>query len=172
MYVAPNPFTYATRSDKRLLEFLSRPEQDERLGIGAAERALLSRHVPETRLVREGDVDRLAQAKEKLVFKPTHGFACRGLLPASQVGRSRLRRVLKRGVPYVAQSRVPKAEVVADGQRLWADLRVWSHRGHRFLLSGRASRHPELLDLAPPGGWLPTYAGSGEGVSGPVDSSR
>ena len=35
VYVAPNPFTYATRSDKRLLEFLSLPSWDRDLGIEA-----------------------------------------------------------------------------------------------------------------------------------------
>ena len=157
VYVAPNPFTYATRSDKRLLELLSHRDWDEQLGIEAAERALLERHVPQTWLVRADNVDRLVEHKDSLVFKPAHGFAGHGLLPASQVGRSRLRRLLKRGIPYVAQRCVPKPSMSTDGQRLWTDLRVWSYRGRRFLLSGRASRHPGFIDLTPPGGWLPTY---------------
>jgi len=158
IYVAPNPFTYATRSDKRLLELLSHREWDQQLGIAAAERALLERHVPQTWLVREDNLDRMVEEKDSLVFKPAHGFASHGLLSASQVGRSRLRRLLKRGLPYVAQRRVAKRSMCADGQDLWTDLRVWSYRGRRFLLSGRASRHPEFVDLRPPGGWLPTYA--------------
>ncbi len=39
---------------------------------------------------------------------------------------------------------------------LWTDLRVWAYRGEIFCLSGRASCHPERLDLTLPGGWLPT----------------
>ncbi len=39
VYVAPNPFTYATRSDKRLLEWLSLPDWDKELGIEPRERA-------------------------------------------------------------------------------------------------------------------------------------
>jgi hypothetical protein len=157
IYVAPNPFTYATRSDKRLLELLSHPDWDQELGIGAAERTLLSRHVPETRLLRAENLDLLAQKKDALVFKPAHGFAGHGLLPPAQLGRSRLRRLLQRGVPYVAQRRVSKPSIDIGGQRLWMDLRVWSYREQRFLVSGRASRHPEHIDLRPPGGWLPTY---------------
>jgi hypothetical protein len=38
VYVAPNPFSYATRSDKRLLELLSTPERDDELGINPDER--------------------------------------------------------------------------------------------------------------------------------------
>ena len=45
--VEPNPFTYATRSDKRLLEPLSRPVSAVELGIRPDERALLSVHVSE-----------------------------------------------------------------------------------------------------------------------------
>jgi len=31
---------------------------------------------------------------------------------------------------------------------LWTDLRVWAYRGERVLLSGRASRHPDSVDLS------------------------
>lgn len=159
VYVAPNPFTYATRSDKRLLEWLSTPEHDHELGILPDERELLSAHVPETRVLREENVDELAASREDWFFKPSRGFASHGLLPGAQVGRTRLRRLLKKGESYVAQRSAPKRRLETDdGVSLWVDLRVWAHRGERFLLSGRASRHPDRLDLAPPGGWLPTYA--------------
>jgi hypothetical protein len=36
-------------------------------------------------------------------------------------------------------------------------LRVWAYRGERFLISARASKRADLLDLASPGGWLPTF---------------
>jgi len=161
VYVAPNPFSYATRSDKRLLELLSLPDHDRTLGIRPEERAVLSRHVPETRLVCEENLDPLVSRRQDLVFKPAHGYASRGLLPAHEVGRRRLRRLLKKGERYVAQRRVPKASLVSAGDpagRLWADLRVWAYRGARTLLSGRGSRSPDSLDLRRPGGWLPTYA--------------
>jgi hypothetical protein len=163
VYVAPNPFSYATRSDKALLALLSRADADERVGIRPDERAVLATHVPATWLVREGDVARIAAQRDELVLKPAHGYAGRGLLDRSQVGRSRLRRLLRQGVPYVAQQRVPKARLASDdGIELWADLRVWAYRGECFLVSGRASRHPDRIDLAPPGGWLPTYVCTAE----------
>jgi hypothetical protein len=161
VYVAPNPFSYVTRSDKKLLELLSRPDRDAELGIRAEERAVLSAHVPQTWLLRDDNVEELARRREELVFKPIHGFAGRGLLESSRVGRSRLRRLLRQGKGYVAQQRVPKSCLSvegAEGAPLWTDLRVWAYRGERFLLSGRASRRPDLLDLAPPGGWLATFA--------------
>lgn len=158
VYVAPNPFTYATRSDKRLLEWLSLPHWDEDLGVQSGERQILSAHVPETHVVRAENVDMLAQRKHDFVFKPLHGFAGRGLLDSAAVGRARLRRLVKHGEGYVAQRRVPKPCVEVDGARLWTDLRVWAYRGEIFLLSGRASRRPDRLELTPPGGWLPTYA--------------
>ena len=162
VYVAPNPFTYATRSDKRLLEFFCFPDWDAQLGIQPSEGILLSAHVPETRLIREDNVEEIAARKAEFFFKPLGGFAGRGLLPSSQVGRSRLRRLLKQGKNYVAQKRVPKSSLSLSGTGeshcLWTDLRVWAYRGEPFLLSGRASRHRDFLDLTPPGGWLPTYA--------------
>jgi hypothetical protein len=161
VYIAPNPFTYATRSDKHLLEFLSSPAWDEELGIQSQERAVLSAHVPETHLLRPDNLERLARDRQEFFFKPSHGFASHGLLTGSQVGSTRLRRLLKKGEPYVAQRNVPKFRLETDQPErlcLWADLRVWAYRGERFLLSGRASRRPDTLDLSPPGGWLPTYA--------------
>jgi hypothetical protein len=161
VYMAPNPFTYATRSDKRLLEWLSTPVRDVDLGIEPGEREILGAHVPETRVVREENVDELARCSSDWFFKPSHGFASHGLLPGAEVGRSRLRRLLKKGHSYVAQRSVPKPRLeTGEGTSLWVDLRVWAYRGKRFLLSGRASRKPDRLDLSPPGGWVPTYVSS------------
>ena len=78
VYVAPNPYTYATRSDKRLLQELSQPLRDEELGITAEERAMLGAHIPETRVITEENVDELVERKDEFVFKPMHGFAGRG----------------------------------------------------------------------------------------------
>jgi hypothetical protein len=158
VYVAPNPFTYVTRSDKRLLEWLSLPDWDTDLEIEPAERKILSDHVPATHLIRMENLEELAQRKNEFVFKPLHGFAGRGLLDSAAVGRARLRRLIAHGEGYVAQRRVPKTRLKLDGVPLWTDLRVWAYRGEIFQLSGRASRRPDRLDLAPPGGWLPTYA--------------
>jgi hypothetical protein len=86
VYAAPNPFTYATRSDKRLLEWLSLPDWDKDLGIEPAVRRILSAHVPETHLIRNENLDALAQRKKDFAFKPLHGFAGRGLLASAAVG--------------------------------------------------------------------------------------
>jgi hypothetical protein len=162
VYVAPNPFTYATRSDKRLLEFLSLPDWDQELGILPEERTLLSAHVPETYLLREENLDEIAAKKATFFFKPVHGFASHGVLTSSQVGKGRLRQLLRKGSAYVAQKTVPKPTLLSEAESgnvtLWTDLRVWAYRGERYLISGRASKHRDLLDLAPPGGWLPTFA--------------
>ncbi|HKH80828.1 MAG TPA: hypothetical protein VKA03_04310 [Methylovirgula sp.] len=158
VYAAPNPFTYVTRSNKRLLEWLSLPQWDGNHGIDAEERRILSAHVPVTHVLRADNVDMLAQGKRDFVFKPMHGFAGRGLLDSAAVGRVRLRRLLRAGEGYVAQKRVAKPWMEVDGTRLWTDLRVWAYRGEIFLVSGRASKRPDRLALAPPGGWLPTFA--------------
>ena len=158
VYVAPNPFTYATRSDKRLLEYLSLPNWDKELEIEPEERRILSDHVPETHVIRTDNLEGLAQRKQQYVFKPLHGFAGRGLIGSDAVGRARLRRLISHGQGYLAQMFVPKPSLEIDGVILWADLRVWAYRGEIFHLSGRASGRPDRLELTPPAGWLPTYA--------------
>lgn len=157
VYVAPNPSTYATRSDKRLLEWLSLPHWDEELGIQPEERRVLSAHTPETHVVRAENLNMLAERKQDFVFKPLHGFAGRGLLDNAAVGHARLRRLVRHGEGYVAQRWVAKPAMEIQGVSLWADLRVWAYRGQIFEVSGRASRRRDRLELTPPGGWLPTY---------------
>lgn len=160
VYVAPNPFTYATRSDKRLLQWLSSSRSDRELGILPEERAVLSAHVPETYLLQDENLSELAAKKTEFFFKPAHGFASHGVLTSSQVGSARLRQLLKRNRPYVAQKTIPKPTLSASRPgaevTLWTDLRVWAYRGERFLVSGRASMQRDRIDLTPPGGWLPT----------------
>ena len=159
VYVAPNPFTYATRSDKRLLEFLSLPSWDRELGIEAGEREVLSRHIPETHLLRADNVEAIAEDRHRFVFKPIRSHASRGFLPSARVGRSRLQRLVRRGEGYVAQRKVGRPEIrLDDGSSVWVDLRVWAYRGERVLLSGRTSVDEDSLDLRPPAGWLPTFA--------------
>ena len=120
----------------------------------------MSAHVAETHVITEDNVDELVERKGEFVFKPTHGFAGRGLLDSAAVGRRRLRRLLRKGQAYVAQKKVAKLPMTAPGtekRQLWTDLRVWAYRGERFLLSGRASTRPDRLDLTSPGGSLPTF---------------
>jgi len=157
VYVAPSPTTYATRSDKRLLEWLSSPARDAELAITAEERRILSAHTPESRVLREDNLEALAREARGLVFKPLHGHAGRGVLDGAEVGRERLRRLLKRGDGYIAQKRVDKARVEVDGAPVWTDLRLWAYRGQPLAVSSRASRRQERMDLAPPGGWAPTF---------------
>lgn len=167
VYVAPNPFTFATRSDKRLLSFLSHRDWDAELGIDTAERATIGAHVPETLIVDAANVETLVERKSELVFKPARGFAGRGLLASDVTGRGRLRRLLRKQVPYVAQKKVGKFVIPAPGgpdQRLWADVRIWAYRGRLWQLAGRASTRPDRLDLTSPGGWLPTYRGDQAGA--------
>ncbi len=157
IYISPNPFSYATRSDKRLLAWLSASGRDTELGIQPDERLLLNAHVPETQVLSEHNVERLAAQKDTFVFKPMHGFAAHGVLPSNQVGRSRLKRLLRKGQSYVAQQRVAKPCMDTAEGRVWNDLRVWAYKGRCFMLSGRASGDPERMQLQPPGGWLPTF---------------
>ena len=117
--------------------------------------------MPETYLLTAENLDEIAARKAAFFFKPAHGFASHGALPSSQVGKGRLRQLLSKKLSYVAQRTVPKPVLDSAGNAseapLWTDLRVWSYRGERYLISGRASKQRDHIDLNPPGGWLPTF---------------
>ena len=122
---------------------------------------MLSRHIPETQLLRPDNIDAIVENRDRFVFKPMRSHASRGFLPSARVGRSRLQRLVRRGEGYVAQRKVGRPEIrLDDGSSVWADLRVWAYRGERVLLSGRTSVDADSLDLRPPAGWLPTFAAS------------
>jgi hypothetical protein len=121
----------------------------------------MSTHVPATYLLGPENLNEIAANKAAFFFKPVHGFASQGVLRSSQVGKGRLRQLLRKGSAYVAQKTVPKPTLVSEGNdekvTLWTDLRIWAYHGERYLISGRASKQRDLLDLRPPGGWLPTF---------------
>ena len=71
----------------RLLEWLSLPDWDRELGIEPAERRMFTAHVAETHVLTSDNLERLAERKLDLVFNPALGFAGRGLLDSSSVGR-------------------------------------------------------------------------------------
>ncbi len=163
VYVAPNPFTYLSRSDKRLFELLSHGDRDDEVGILPDERAVLSRRVPETIVLRDDNADELARRKHELFFKPARGYASHGTISGESVGRSRLARLLRGGEPYVAQRFVAQGRVVipgAEAEPLYTDLRVWAYRGERYLVSGRASTREDRRELRA-GGWVPTFVAGG-----------
>ncbi len=139
VYAAPNPFTYVTRSNKRLLEWLSLPQWDGNHGIDAEERRILSAHVPVTHVLRADNVDMLAQGKRDFVFKPMHGFASRGLLDSAAVGRVRLRRLLRAGEGYVAQRRVGSPGWKSM-ERVFGPTFAYGRTGARYSLSQGAPR--------------------------------
>ena len=129
VYAAPNPFTYATRSDKGLMEWLSSPRSGRRPRHRAGERRISSAHVPETHVLRADNAEMLARRKARLrlqaaawICEPRphrqrRGRAC-AAAPARQCKATAMSR--RNG------SRSPACEV--DGERLWTDLRVWAYR--------------------------------------------
>jgi hypothetical protein len=158
VYVAPNPVTYLTRSDKQLLELLSDPAHDVELGILPDERAVLAARVPETHVLREANLDALAARKHELFFKPARGYASHGTIAGANVGRSRLHRLLRDGELYVAQRFVDKGRLAVPGvaEPMQTDLRVWAYRGARYLMAGRAVQSEERRDPRA-GGWVATF---------------
>src|SRR5690625_2885357 len=108
----------------------------QKLGIQSEERAVLSAHIPETHWLRPNNIEEIARRKEDFVFKPAQGFAAQGLLASSEIGRSRLRRLLKDSRGYVAQKKIPndslKGKEIGNAT-LWTDLRVWAYRGQILL---------------------------------------
>lgn len=131
VYVAPNPFTYSTRSDTRLLEWLSLPYRDDELGGTPDDRRMLNDHAPETQVVRHENIDWLAREKKAISCSgpcmATWGAAFSKVAPW---GGARLRRPASHLPGYVAQRWAPKTRLDAGETTLCADLRVRALSGN------------------------------------------
>jgi hypothetical protein len=93
------------------------PNWDRQLGILPHERAIFNAHIPATYLLREANLNEIALDKAAFFFKPVHGFASHGVLTSSQVGKRRLRQLLKKGSDYVAQKNCHEADADFRKQR-------------------------------------------------------
>jgi hypothetical protein len=156
--IAPNPFTYATRSGSPCVARRCRRERPTVAAPSSPRPANPCRGLKTNSCFRSASAStfsvriRCVSGTCLVKIRRSAGSISNS---SSQCGSdshssSRLSR-------YIAQRWAPKAYIQIDDTALWTDLRVWAYRGEILQVSGQASRRPDRLDLAPPGGWLPTY---------------
>jgi hypothetical protein len=153
--VTPAPREYHLLADKRRLALFSSAAALEAQGVAAPERELLTRLVPETRLLAEQDPDALWKERRDWVFKPATAFGSRAVYRGDKISRRRFAEVL-REPGYLVQRRVEPGEIAvetSEGTRVMKfDVRAYAYRDEVLLLGARVYQG-QVTNLRSPGGF-------------------
>jgi hypothetical protein len=137
--LTPHPRAHALMADKRNLIALSQNELLAAWGASAADRKLLSRYVPTTRLVTPERADELWAQRRQLFFKPVAGYGAKAAYRGDKLTRRVWADILEND--FVAQALVPPSGrmILVDGVQtdLKFDIRAYSYAGQVQLLAAR-----------------------------------
>ena len=137
--MSPHPRAHALLADKRNLIALSQPELLQAWGVGSIDRAVLSQHIPTTRLVTAERADELWAQRRQLFFKPVAGYGAKAAYRGDKLTRRVWGDIL--AGDFVAQALVPPSGrmIEVDGVQtdLKFDIRAYTYEGQLQLLAAR-----------------------------------
>ena len=153
--LSPNPYHHALYASKRNLALLTDQNVQSALGLTPAERHLVQAVLPQTVLVEREHADRWWPIRRDWYFKPSDGFASRGVYDGRKLTRTRFGSVLDGD--YLAQARVAPSERSvpgADGQptKMKADVRLVTYAGRPQQIMARLYRGQTTNMRTPDGG--------------------
>lgn len=148
--LTPNPFVYGLLADKRRMILWSDSAALAELGLSDRTVDLLSRTVPQSRLLVDVDVDQTWQQRKQLAFKPVTRFGSRGVLLGRKISRKRFDELTPDET--LVQQLVPPSEVTAeDGEVMKADFRLFAYRNRLLGVAARLYQG-QVTNLRTPGG--------------------
>jgi hypothetical protein len=137
--LTPHPRIHALMADKRNLIALSQSELLLSWGANAADRKLLARSVPTTRLVTPERADELWAQRRQLFFKPVAGYGAKAAYRGDKLTKRVWADILDGD--FVAQALVPPSGrmIEVDGVQtdLKFDIRAYTYSGQVQLLAAR-----------------------------------
>ena len=162
--ITPHPRAHALYADKRRLAWLGDAEWLAAIGVEAATRDLLARHVPRSEVIAAGlgapEADALWSRRKGLFFKPLAGFGARGAYRGDGLTRRVFDEILRGG--YVAQAFVPASTLTvplaAGAAELKCDLRCFAYRGAVQLCCARLWQGQTTNFRTPGGGFAAVKA--------------
>lgn len=165
--LTPHPRGHALLADKRNLIALSNDALLAEWGATPAERALLARRVPATRLVTHADADELWAQRRNLFFKPVAGYGAKAAYRGDKLTRRVWGDILLG--EFVAQTLVPPAGrmTLVDGvlTDLKFDIRAYTYGGQIQLLAARMYAGQTTNFRTQGGGFAPVIVVPDQGVN-------
>jgi hypothetical protein len=137
--LTPHPRAHALMADKRNLIALSQNELLLSWGANAADRKLLARSVPTTRLVTPERAGELWAQRRQLFFKPVAGYGAKAAYRGDKLTKRVWADIIEND--FVAQALVPPSGrmIEVDGVQtdLKFDIRAYTYAGRVQLLAAR-----------------------------------
>jgi hypothetical protein len=157
--LTPHPRAHALYADKRNLALLSDADELERMGVPAAQRAILLAGIPRTELVRPEHAERLWKERRGLFFKPYGGYGGKAAYRGDKLTQRVWQEILAGG--YVAQALVIPGERTIDRedppQKLKFDVRNYAYDGAVQWVAARLYQGQTTNFRTPGGGFAPVY---------------
>lgn len=156
--VTPHPKAHALYANKQNLTLLSDSDALASLGIEPETIELMTRVIPSTRKVNEGD-EAWWQDRKAWFFKPESGFGSRGAYRGDKMTRRVFADVVKGN--YIAQELAPPGERVhatdGDAKLLKVDVRCFAYEGEIQLMAARLYQGQTTNFRTAGGGFAPVY---------------
>jgi hypothetical protein len=156
--VTPHPRAHALYANKQNLILLSDAVALSGLGVEAETFELLTRIVPSTRKVNEGD-ESWWKDRKAWFFKPESSFGGRGAYRGDKMTRRAFADVVKGN--YIAQELAPPGERIhatdGDAKSLKVDVRCYVYQGEIQLMAARLYQGQTTNFRTAGGGFAPVY---------------
>jgi hypothetical protein len=124
--LTPNPFTYGLLGDKRRLACWTDPERLKESGLDERSQETILRHIPESHIMSEMDLEQLWAERKNWVLKPAVLHASRGVLLGAKTSRNRFNQFVPEET--VVQRYVPPTVTETAAGQLKTDLRLYVYR--------------------------------------------
>jgi hypothetical protein len=156
--VTPHPRAHALYANKQNLTLLSDADALAGLGVDSDTIELLTRTIPPTRKVNEGD-EGWWRDRKSWFFKPESGFGSRGAYRGDKLTRRAFADVVRGD--YIAQEFAPPGERIhgTDGvsKSLKVDIRCYAYEGEIQLMAARLYQGQTTNFRTAGGGFAPVY---------------
>ena len=156
--VTPHPKAHALYANKQNLTLLSNADSLARLGVESETIAQMTKIIPSTRKVDEGD-EAWWQVRKAWFFKPESGFGSRGAYRGDKMTRRAFADVVKGN--YIAQELAPPGERIhatgGDAKAMKVDVRCYAYEGEIQLMAARLYQGQTTNFRTAGGGFAPVY---------------
>jgi hypothetical protein len=158
--LTPHPQAHALYADKRNLVALTDERWLAEIGVGEADRKLLSTGIPRTEAVTPENAASFWTSRKQWFFKPAAGYGGKAAYRGDKLTKRVFQEISLGG--YVAQALVPPSErrLQVDGveQDLKLDLRNYAYRGEVQLVSARLYQGQTTNFRTPGGGFAAVFS--------------
>lgn len=147
--LTPHPFSYGLLGDKRRLALWSDARRLQLLGVPEGDIDLLTRLVPESRLLVDLNRGEVWRERSSWVFKPVTRFGSRGVLLGRKISRGRFDALDPDAT--LVQRWIPPSVTAVSGDEMKTDFRLYVYR-QRILGVAARLYQGQVTNLRTPGG--------------------